>query len=183
MECLRELPEDRPHPLRLAERLQRLPEAGDSLLHPPQAANMRQVATRLDREQEPRRGLLHPCFDGLATGQPVEGRVDLDRVEGLRVVLQPAALGQPLRVERAAPVAIAPTRAADPDRPHLRRASAAGAGDRALELALAHLRAPFDAELLGVVVELFAGFAPRPVAGPLAAPAAGRAVAERAARG
>jgi len=45
----------------------------------------------------------------------------------------------------------------------------AGAGDRVLQFGLAHLRAPLDAELLGVVVELLAGAARRAFARLLAA--------------
>ena len=71
--------------------------------------------------EEDHPGLLHPGLHGLALGQPVEGRVYLDRVEDLRVALQPASRGQSIGVEAAAPVTVAPARAADADRFHQRR--------------------------------------------------------------
>src|SRR3954469_1370342 len=46
-------------------------------------------------------------------GEPVEGRVDLDRVEPRRVVLQPPPRGQPRRVEDLPPALVLPARAAD----------------------------------------------------------------------
>src|SRR4029079_5595697 len=61
---------------------------------------------------------LDPALDRVGRGEPVEGRVDLDGLEDLRVPLQPAALGQALRVQDPPPVVVLPTRAADADGPH-----------------------------------------------------------------
>ena len=78
---------------------------------------MRQVARRLDREDEARRRLLHPARDRRAARQPVERRVHLDRVEELRVVLEPLRRRQPRRIEDAfAPVRVVPAAAAYADR-------------------------------------------------------------------
>src|SRR4051794_31460319 len=59
----------------------------------------------------------------------------------------------------------------------------AGARHRSLQLLLGHLRATFDAELLGVVVQLFAGAAARAMARLLATAAARRPPSRRATRG
>ena len=55
--------------------------------------------------------------------------------------------------------------------------SALGAAHRTLELALAHLRASLDPQLLGVVVELFASAAAGSTPRALATPTTGRAAA------
>jgi len=83
-----------------------------------QAADVGHVAARLYREDETGRRRLDPVLDRRALLQPVEGRVDLDRVEDLGVALQPAPLRQALGVEAAAPVAVAPAGATDPDPLH-----------------------------------------------------------------
>src|SRR4029453_12708866 len=114
----RELPDDGAELARLDERLDALVVAPDSLGEALKPLDVGQVATRLGGEGEPRWRLLDPARDGVAGGQPVEGRVDLDRVEHLRVALEPAPLGQALRIERAAPAVVLPPRAADADGPH-----------------------------------------------------------------
>jgi hypothetical protein len=100
--------------------LERLPEAGDRVGDLTQSLHVGQVATCLDREEEVARDLLDPPFDRGELRQPVEGGVDLDRVEDLGVALQPAPLRQPVRVEATAPVPIAPARATDPHPLHRR---------------------------------------------------------------
>src|SRR5262249_60084252 len=50
-------------------------------------------------------------------GQPIEGVVDLDGVEVLRVVGEPVTLWHRLRIEDPTPVGVDPPRAADVHRP------------------------------------------------------------------
>src|SRR5207248_7753512 len=85
-------------------------EGGRHLLQP---LRVRHVAAHLHREEEAGRALVDPACDGLDTRQPVERRVDLDRVEESRVVLEPAPRRQARRVEdRIAPVLVVPAGAA-----------------------------------------------------------------------
>ena len=79
-----------------------------------------QVAARLDREQEAARGLLDPGRDRLRLRGAVEGRVDLDRVEQLRVAGEPAPRGQPLRVDDAAPAPCSSSPSSRPGRARTR---------------------------------------------------------------
>ncbi len=82
------------------------------------AARPRHEAARLRGETEALRRLLAPGFHGPLGRQPVEHGVQVDRVELLRLVLEPTAGRQSLRVEVPAPVRVAPTRTAHAeDRP------------------------------------------------------------------
>src|SRR3954447_18655573 len=112
-EVLGQLPEDRAELAALAQRLQRVPEASEALLDPPQPFHVGEVAAPLDSEEEARRRALDPAFDDLALDQPVEGVVDLDGVEDLGVALEPARRRHPL-VDAAPPGVVGPARAADP---------------------------------------------------------------------
>src|SRR5206468_3709379 len=91
VEGLWELPEDGPELSGSGERLERLEEAVDARRRVAQPPDVGQVAARLDGEQEVFGRLLDPGGDCRARGEPVEGRVHLDRVEESRVVLEPAA--------------------------------------------------------------------------------------------
>src|SRR2546423_3574408 len=113
VEVLRQLPQHRAQAAGIEQRLERLVEAGDPFLDSDQPLYVRQVAAGLDREHEVLRRLPDPSRDGLATLQPVEGRVDLDCVELPRVQLEPAALGLPLGVKAPPPIIVHPSRAAD----------------------------------------------------------------------
>src|SRR4051812_23051002 len=115
VEVLRELPEERAELPAVGERLERLEEALDIRVQRLQPLDVRQVATGLDGEDETRRALLHPALDRRGGGQPVEGVVDLDRVEALGVVREPPALRQALGIETLAPVRVGPAGAADPN--------------------------------------------------------------------
>jgi hypothetical protein len=94
VKVLRQLPEDRAQPSAAAQRLERLPEAGDRVGNPAQPLHVGQVAARLDREEEVAGDLFDPGTDRRFLRQAVEGRVDLDRVEDLGVAFQPAPLRQ-----------------------------------------------------------------------------------------
>src|SRR5882757_3726531 len=93
MEVLGELPRDGAELARLAHGLQRGKEALDSLAEVGETPDVREVAARLDREYEALGRLPHPSGHGVALGQAVEGGVNLDGVEVLRVELEPPALG------------------------------------------------------------------------------------------
>ena len=56
-----------------------------------------------------------PALDRLHGRQAIEGRVDLDRVERVRVELEPPRRRSPLRIEDASPVLVAPAGAANAD--------------------------------------------------------------------
>src|SRR5881628_3736432 len=90
MEVLRKLPEDRSHLRRADERFDPLVEALDTAFQVGQALHMREVAARLDGEEEPGRRLGNPGSDRIAPGKAVEGAVDLDGVEELCVLCEPA---------------------------------------------------------------------------------------------
>ena len=61
---------------------------------------------------ESRWRLADPRFDRLSACKPIEGAVDLDRVEALGVELEPPSLGLSLRIQAPAPVVVHPPRAA-----------------------------------------------------------------------
>src|SRR5207249_964558 len=123
VEALRELPENRTELRRVDERLDPLVEALESLTEVGQTLDVRQEAARLHREDEVRRSLLDPARDRVPLREAVEGRVDLDRVEDRRVVLEPAARRQPFRVDDLAEVLVVPAGAADAGRLQLRAAA------------------------------------------------------------
>jgi len=108
-----QLPEHRTELAALAQRLQWVPEALQTLLDPLQPFHVGEEAAALHREEEAGRRPLYPAFDNLALDQPVEGVVDLDGVEDLGVALEPAGRRN-VFVDAATPRVIDPTRAADP---------------------------------------------------------------------
>ena len=75
---------------------------------------MREVAARLHRHHEPVRRLVAPAGEDVCCGEPVEGAVDLDRLEAPCVEAQPARHRQVCGVEAARPVAVLPPRRPDP---------------------------------------------------------------------
>src|SRR5579859_7188882 len=113
MEVLRQLPQDRAQPPGVDQRLDALVEARDPLAEVLQPPDVSQISARLDRKQEPRRSLCDPVGDAVPARQPVEGRVDLDRVKFPCVALEPASPRLPLGVQASAPVIVVPARAAD----------------------------------------------------------------------
>ncbi len=76
----------------------------------------RHDAERLDVHDEPVGRALGPALDHLLDRQPVVGRVDLDRVEVLRVVAEPLAGRHALRVPVLRERLVGPRAGADPDR-------------------------------------------------------------------
>ena len=114
-----QLPQDRPQLAGVDQRLDPLVEALHALLEVGEAFDVRQVAARLYREQEVGRSLRRPVRDGVTRRQPIEGRVDLDRVEEGGVVLEPPPRRHACRIHPLTPVAVVPARAADPHGPLL----------------------------------------------------------------
>src|SRR3954469_23652433 len=88
-------------------------EALERLLGGLQLLHVRQVTAGLDRVDETFWRAPAPGRESRSLGQPIKGVVDLDRVEPLRVVLEPAALGQLAGIEIAAPMRVLPSGAAD----------------------------------------------------------------------
>ena len=113
-EALRQLPQDRPELRRLDERSDTRVEPLDAPLHVSQPLHVREVAARLDGEEKVLRRVRHPAGDGVRFREPVERRVDFDRVEQRRVVREPAPGRAAGRVDTAAPVRVVPARATDP---------------------------------------------------------------------
>src|SRR5581483_1210834 len=114
LERRRQLPEDRAHLRAPEKRRDPLVEADETGVELGEPLDVREVARRLDREQETgRRGAL-PVRDGRAVRQAVEGVVHLDGVEVLRVVLEPEACGQ-TAVELLLPARVVPAGAAYAD--------------------------------------------------------------------
>src|SRR5665647_3414885 len=109
------LPEDRPHLRAVEQRLEPLGETLEPGAELEQALDVREVPRSLDREEEARRRDALPVGDGVAAGQPVEGAVDLDRVEVPRVVLEPRARRE-AAVELVLPAGVVPAGAAYADR-------------------------------------------------------------------
>src|SRR4029077_12875660 len=89
LDARRELPQDRSHLRRVRERLDRLEIALRVPAHLAPPLDVRYLATPLDGEPKAARRLLHPSLDRGLGRQPVEGVVDLDRVEDGRVVIEP----------------------------------------------------------------------------------------------
>jgi hypothetical protein len=114
----RKLVEDRPH--RLSQAARAAQEKIERLLALLQFLGVGDEARGLDRIAESGRRLILPLHEGLGFGKVVETGVELDRVEGLSIMVEPALHRQFLGIESAAPVAIIPARAADPDRSSLR---------------------------------------------------------------
>src|SRR5580765_506908 len=113
-EVRRQLPEHGPELRRPGQRPDPLVEERDAGREVAQPLDVRRVAAHLHREDEPGRGLAHPVRDRALSRQPVEGRVDLDRVEAPGVEVEPAARRQPRGVEDAvAPVLVVPAGTAD----------------------------------------------------------------------
>src|SRR3954452_16835595 len=81
----RQLPEERTELARVGERRDSLEQQREMNVDLAKPLHVRHVTADLDREQERRRRLLGPTGDGVATREPVEARVHLDRVEVLRV--------------------------------------------------------------------------------------------------
>ena len=77
---------------------------------------VRAECAELDGEHEAGAGGSRPALDGRCPGQPVEGRVELDRVEQLLVVVEPQPLRELGRVHHPAPVLVRPPRTADAQR-------------------------------------------------------------------
>ena len=88
-------------------------EAGEDLVHIGQAPLMRDGPRHLHGEPESGRHRSSPFFVGCNAMRPVEGRVDLDGGEALRVPLQMAAVS---REVRRVGFRQAPARSADHDR-------------------------------------------------------------------
>src|SRR6478672_11944568 len=115
VEAFRELPENRAELAGGAQRLDPLEEAPRPHTCLAQALHVAHVAACLDAEQESGRRLLRPGLRGVQAGQAIEGRVELDRRETACVISEPPGGRRPLGIEAAAPVAVAPSGAADPD--------------------------------------------------------------------
>src|SRR3954447_12269881 len=84
-----ELPQHGPELRRPNKRYQPLVVALQSRVEVSEPLDVREVPARLDREDKTGRRFLDPARDRRLERQPVEGVVDLDRVEVSGVVLQP----------------------------------------------------------------------------------------------
>ncbi|HET6623463.1 MAG TPA: hypothetical protein VFG70_02945 [Gaiellaceae bacterium] len=115
LEVLRELPQDRAELAGVLQRLERLEQALDVAGDQPEALDVREVPARLHREEKAVWGLRRPAGNRLPRRQAVEGRVHLDRVEHLRVALEPSVRREAAWIEHPAPVVVVPARAADAD--------------------------------------------------------------------
>jgi hypothetical protein len=71
----------------------------ERLLRVLQLLHVRQKPARLDRVPEAGRRLLSPFLERFGRGPPVEGVVDLDRVEDTRVLREPAPCRELSRIE------------------------------------------------------------------------------------
>jgi hypothetical protein len=90
-----------------------------------QLLHMGKETARLDRIQEVAGRPLPPFVESRSLRQSVERVVDLDSIEVQRVMGEPTSLGQLRRIEAAPPMAVLPSRTADPDScsaTHYRRA-------------------------------------------------------------
>jgi hypothetical protein len=88
-------------------------EAGKRILWIPQLLHVGEEAARLDRVEEVRWGLRPPLVERRGVGKAVEGVVDFNRVEGSRVVLEPARGGELSWIDVTSPVFVLPSRAPD----------------------------------------------------------------------
>ena len=102
-----ELNEHRPKPL--AEQADPLAEGGNQF----EPAEVRDLAAHLHGETEVARRLLGPAAELLLLRQPVEGRVQLDRRQALRIELEELGRLRLLRVEAAPPRRVGEARGAD----------------------------------------------------------------------
>src|SRR5215211_5272289 len=112
LEVLRKLPQDGAELRRRGERLDPLPERLDAAVEVGEPLDVGEIAARFDCEGEAGRTALDPARHGAGGGKPVEGVVELNRVESLRVELEPSTRGCPA-VQPVLPVAVVPPRAAD----------------------------------------------------------------------
>src|SRR6202171_5095887 len=108
-----QLEEDRPQ--LVAEAECRADDKVDGLLLDGEPLEVGDVAATLDGKQEARWGLVTPRFKALPRRLPVEGVIELDGVEVLRVEGEVLSCRHLLRVEDLQPVWIRPARAADSD--------------------------------------------------------------------
>ena len=111
-EPARQLEHDRAEFFR--ERLDPREEPKNPLLRLLEALHVGQIAAALAGEDEALRRRLAPAAEGRDLDQPVEGAVDLDRVEALGIaaqLLDPFA--HAARIERPAPMLVAPARRPD----------------------------------------------------------------------
>src|SRR5207249_893251 len=99
----RKLPEERAELRRAEQRLDPLVEELQVLTGVDEALDVRDVPAHLHGEQEVGRRLLHPAGDGVAAGEAVEGRVDLDGVELAGVEAKPVPRRAARRIEDAVP--------------------------------------------------------------------------------
>jgi hypothetical protein len=78
-----------------------------------QFLHMREVPARLHGVDKGSRHAAAPLREGVAFGKPVERIVDFNRLESARVVFKPARGWQIRRIERALPVLVLPSGAAN----------------------------------------------------------------------
>lgn len=109
-----ELEEDRPRPF---------PWPTQDVLEPPdwfpsvaKPFDVGYVPARLDGNDEIVRHRITPRTDGLGPRQVVEDAIDLNRLESLGVVGQPAGFGKIVGIEAALPVVVLPSGRPDEDR-------------------------------------------------------------------
>src|SRR5581483_2683798 len=79
----------------------------------PQLLHVRQIAARLNGEEEPGRNPSAPCREKIFGRQTIEAVVHFDRVEAAGVELEPPRLRKVCWIEITAPVPVLPSRAAD----------------------------------------------------------------------
>src|SRR6266550_7035683 len=87
----------------------------DRLLFDGEPLDVGDIAAALDRKEEAGWGLIAPGLKTLARRLPVEGVVELDGVEVLRIEGEVLSRRQLLRIEAPAPVRVGPARTTDPN--------------------------------------------------------------------
>ena len=107
----RQLVEDRTE--MVGERLDPIAEQFERVGSIVKAPVVRDEAARFDAEAEACRSGGLPRLYGAFRGEPVEAVIQLDGIELLGVVVEPAGLGDVARKEIALPVLVAPPGAAD----------------------------------------------------------------------